>query len=107
MPRLAYPSRTRGPLSVLKTQDGRRVGEGGSAIDPTIGSQLLGRRSDDNPIAALTPRGDSNLEGIAEKLVITVRAVEKHVSRIFDKLGLPSTGGESRRVLAVLTFLRS
>lgn len=94
----------------------RRVGEGGSAIDPTIVSQLLGRRSDDNPVASLTPRereilelmasGHSN-QGIAEKLVITVRAVEKHVSSIFDKLDLPSTGGESRRVLAVLTFLRS
>jgi DNA-binding NarL/FixJ family response regulator len=50
--------------------------------------------------------GHSN-QGIADKLVITVRAVEKHVSSIFDKLDLPSTGGESRRVLAVLTFLRS
>lgn len=50
--------------------------------------------------------GASN-QGIADKLVITVRAVEKHVSRIFDKLGLPSTGSESRRVLAVLMFLRA
>ena len=94
----------------------RRVGDGGSAIDPTIVSQLLGRRSEDSPIATLTPRereilelmasGHSN-QGIADKPVIMVRAVEKHVSSIFDKLDLPSTGSESRRLLAVLAFLRS
>jgi DNA-binding NarL/FixJ family response regulator len=50
--------------------------------------------------------GRSN-QGIADRLVITLRAVEKYVSSIFGKLGLPSTGRESRRVLAVLTFLRS
>jgi DNA-binding NarL/FixJ family response regulator len=50
--------------------------------------------------------GSSN-QGIADKLVSTVGAVEKHVSSIFHKLGLPSTGGESRRVLAVLMFLRA
>jgi DNA-binding NarL/FixJ family response regulator len=50
--------------------------------------------------------GSSN-QGIADRLVITLRAVEKYVSSIFGKLGLPSTGNESRRVLAVLTFLRS
>ena len=65
---------------------------------------------------ALTPRereileliasGSSN-QGIADKLVITVRSVEKHVSRIFDRLDLPSNGSESRRVLAVLLFLRA
>ena len=49
--------------------------------------------------------GSSN-QGIADKLVISLRAVEKYVSSIFGKLGLPSTGSESRRVLAVLTFLR-
>jgi DNA-binding NarL/FixJ family response regulator len=94
----------------------RRVAAGGSAIDPTIVSTLLSRRRSDDPLEQLTPRerdvlrlmaaGNSN-QGIADQLVITVRAVEKYVSSIFDKLGLPSTGSESRRVLAVLLFLRS
>ena len=94
----------------------RRVGEGGSALDPIIVSTLLSRQRPDDPIAQLTPRerevlelmasGSSN-QGIAESLVITVRAVEKYVSSIFSKLGLPSTGTESRRVLAVLLYLRS
>jgi DNA-binding NarL/FixJ family response regulator len=94
----------------------RRVASGGSAVDPIIVSTLLSRQRDDDPLAALTPRerevlelmatGSSN-QGIADKLVITLRAVEKYVSSIFGKLGLPSTGSESRRVLAVLTFLRS
>jgi DNA-binding NarL/FixJ family response regulator len=94
----------------------RRVAAGGSAVDPTIVSTLLARRRSDDPLAALTPRerevlelmaaGTSN-QGIADRLVITVRAVEKYVSSIFGKLGLPATGSESRRVLAVLLFLRS
>jgi DNA-binding NarL/FixJ family response regulator len=94
----------------------RRVGEGGSVLDPIIVSTLLARQRPDDPIARLTPRerevlelmasGSSN-QGIAESLVITVRAVEKYVSSIFGKLGLPSTGTESRRVLAVLLYLRS
>jgi DNA-binding NarL/FixJ family response regulator len=94
----------------------RRVANGGSAVDPNIVSTLISRQRDDDPLAALTPRerevlelmatGSSN-QGIADKLVITLRAVEKYVSSIFGKLGLPSTGSESRRVLAVLTFLRS
>jgi DNA-binding NarL/FixJ family response regulator len=94
----------------------RRVAGGGSAIDPIIVSTLLSRQRDGDPLAALTPRerevlelmatGSSN-QGIADSLVITLRAVEKYVSSIFGKLGLPSTGSESRRVLAVLTFLRS
>ena len=94
----------------------RRVADGGSALDPIIVSTLLSRQRPDDPLARLTPRerevlelmaaGSSN-QGIAENLVITVRAVEKYVSSIFGKLGLPSTGGESRRVLAVLAFLRS
>jgi DNA-binding NarL/FixJ family response regulator len=94
----------------------RRVADGGSALDPIIVSTLLSRQRPDDPIAQLSPRereilelmaaGSSN-QGIADRLVITVRAVEKHVSNIFDKLDLPSTGSESRRVLAVLTFLRS
>jgi len=94
----------------------RRVGGGGSAIDPIIVSTLLSRRRDDDPLEQLTPRerevldlmaqGNSN-QGIADALVITLRAVEKYVSSIFAKLRLPSTGTESKRVLAVLLFLRN
>ena len=94
----------------------RRVAAGGSALDPIIVSTLLARERPDDPITQLTPRerevlelmasGSSN-QGIADRLVITVRAVEKYVSSIFSKLGLPSTGSESRRVLAVLLYLRS
>jgi DNA-binding NarL/FixJ family response regulator len=94
----------------------RRVADGGSALDPIIVSTLLSRQRADDPILRLTPRerevlvlmaeGSSN-QGIADHLVITLRAVEKYVSSIFGKLGLPSTGSESRRVLAVLAFLRS
>jgi DNA-binding NarL/FixJ family response regulator len=94
----------------------RRVADGGSALDPVIVSTLLSRRRSDDPLAQLTPRerevlelmatGSSN-QGIADQLVITLRAVEKYVSTIFTKLGLPTTKSESRRVLAVLLFLRS
>jgi DNA-binding NarL/FixJ family response regulator len=94
----------------------RRVGRGGSALDPTIISTMLARRRRDDPLALLTPRerqvlelmaiGSSN-QGIADAMVITVRAVEKYVSTVFDKLGLPSSASESRRVLAVLLFLRA
>jgi DNA-binding NarL/FixJ family response regulator len=94
----------------------RRVAAGGSAIDPQIITTLLQRRRGDSPLDRLTPRelqvlelmaaGNSN-SGIAQRLVITLRAVEKYVSSLFDKLGLPSTGTESRRVLAVLLYLRS
>jgi len=94
----------------------RRVAEGGSAIDPIIVSTLLSRRRSEDPLTELTPRerevlelmaeGRSN-QGIADKLVISLRAVEKYVSSIFGKLGLPSSGSDSRRVLAVLLYLRS
>jgi DNA-binding NarL/FixJ family response regulator len=94
----------------------RRVAGGGSAIDPIIVSTLLSKRRSHDPLALLTPRerevlelmaeGRSN-QGIADKLVITLRAVEKYVSSIFGKLGLPSGGSDSRRVLAVLLYLRS
>jgi DNA-binding NarL/FixJ family response regulator len=94
----------------------RRVAEGGSALDPIIVSTLIARQRADDPISQLTPRerevlelmasGSSN-QGIADTLVITLRSVEKYVSSIFGKLGLPSTGSESRRVLAVLLYLRS
>jgi DNA-binding NarL/FixJ family response regulator len=94
----------------------QRVASGGSAIDPIIVSTLLSKRRSDDPLDQLTRRerdvlelmaqGSSN-QGIADKLVITLRAVEKYVSSIFGKLGLPSSGSESRRVLAVLLYLRS
>jgi DNA-binding NarL/FixJ family response regulator len=94
----------------------RRVAGGGSAIDPTIISQLLGRRRHDTLLDRLTPRerevlelmaeGRSN-QGIAERLVITERAVQKHITSIFEKLGLTASGADHRRVLAVLAFLRA
>jgi DNA-binding NarL/FixJ family response regulator len=94
----------------------RRVAGGGTAIDPTIVSQLLSRRRADDPLERLTPREREVLEllaegcsnqAVADRLVITLRAAEKHVSSVFGKLGIPSTGSESRRVLAVLLFLRA
>jgi DNA-binding NarL/FixJ family response regulator len=94
----------------------RRVGNGGSAIDPAIVSRLVTRPRANDPLAALTPRerevlelmatGTSN-QGIADSMVISLRAVEKYVSTVFAKLGIPSTGSESRRVLAVLLYLRA
>jgi len=94
----------------------RRVAEGGSALDPMIVSQLLGRRRGSDPLADITPRerevlelmaeGRSN-QGIAERLIITERAVQKHITSIFQKLGLTASGDDHRRVLAVLAFLRS
>ena len=94
----------------------RRVAAGGSALDPKIVSGLLSERRDDSPLQALTPRerevlqlaaeGLSN-QAIAERLVITLRSAEKYVSSIFAKLGLPDTGSEHRRVLAVLRYLQS
>jgi DNA-binding NarL/FixJ family response regulator len=93
----------------------RRVGDGGSALDPTIVSQLVGRRRGDDPLGQLTARerevlglmaeGRSN-QGIAERLVVTERAVEKHVTSIFGKLRLPAAPADHRRVLAVLAYLR-
>ena len=93
-----------------------RVASGGSALDPEVVARMLGRRSPQSPLAELTPRerdvlaamaeGKSNM-GIAEELVVTEAAVEKHVTSIFQKLGLGPTLTEHRRVLAVLTYLRS
>jgi DNA-binding NarL/FixJ family response regulator len=93
----------------------RRVGQGGSALDPEVVSLMLGRKRDE-PLAELTPRerevlglmaeGLSN-HAIAERLVVTERAVEKHVTSIFGKLRLPPTGETHRRVLAVLTYVRA
>src|SRR5947209_12067284 len=94
----------------------RRVAEGGSALDPEVVSHMLGRRRVDAPLEELTPRerdvlalmaeGRSN-QAIADALVISARAVEKHVASIFAKLHLPPTAQDHRRVLAVLAFLRS
>ncbi len=93
----------------------RRVGQGGSALDPAVVSQLVGGRGDD-PLSELTPREREVLElmaegrsnkGIAERLVVTERAVEKHVGSILMKLRLPTALDDHRRVLAVLAFLRS
>lgn len=93
----------------------RRVAEGGSVLDPEVVAQMLGRRRDDDALLELTSRerevlalmaeGRSN-RGIAEALVITERAVEKHVTSIFDKLELTPAPEDHRRVLAVLAFLR-
>jgi DNA-binding NarL/FixJ family response regulator len=93
-----------------------RVAAGGSALDPEIVGRMLGRRRTVDPLAPLSPRerqvlaamaeGKSN-QGIAEDLVVTEAAVEKHITRIFSKLDLGPTPMEHRRVLAVLTYLRS
>ncbi|MGO9886568.1 MAG: response regulator transcription factor [Solirubrobacteraceae bacterium] len=93
----------------------RRVATGGSALDPEIVALMIGRRRKHDPLDVLTPRerqvltlmaeGKSNL-GIAENLHVTLAAVEKHVGRIFLKLGLGNEPLEHRRVLAVLTLLR-
>ena len=94
----------------------RRVADGGSALDPEVVSRLVGRNRRDDPLAELTPREREVLElmaegrtnaAIAERLVVTERAVEKHVTSIFGKLGLSPAPEDHRRVLAVLTFLRS
>jgi DNA-binding NarL/FixJ family response regulator len=93
----------------------RRVAEGGSALDPAVVSQLIGRRRTDDPLAQLTPRerevlelmaeGRSN-QAIADRLFVTLRAVEKHVTSIFSKLDLQASSEDHRRVLAVLVFLQ-
>jgi DNA-binding NarL/FixJ family response regulator len=94
----------------------RRVGNGGSALDPEVVSRLLGRTTRTDPLAELTEREREVLElmaegrsnkAIAAELVITSRAVEKHVTSIFGKLNLEPTDEDHRRVLAVLTFLRA
>jgi DNA-binding NarL/FixJ family response regulator len=94
----------------------RRVGEGGSVLDPEVVTRMLARPRHQNPLDDLSPRerdvlelmaqGRSN-QGIAEKLWITESAVEKHVTAIFEKLGLERDFEDHRRVLAVLAFLRA
>jgi len=92
----------------------RRVAEGGTAMDPEAVAQLLGGRGEGSVLDELTPRerevlglmaeGRTN-HAIADRLVVTEGAVEKHVSNIFGKLGLPPSDADHRRVLAVLAFL--
>jgi DNA-binding NarL/FixJ family response regulator/class 3 adenylate cyclase len=94
----------------------RRVAEGGSALDPLVVAELVGRTRRDDPVQRLSARerevlelmaeGRSN-QAIGQLLFISPRAVEKHVTNIFSKLGLPAAPEDHRRVLAVLTFLRS
>jgi DNA-binding NarL/FixJ family response regulator len=94
----------------------RRVAEGGSVLDPDVVARLVGRQRKAGPLDTLTRRerqvlaliaeGRSNA-GIANELVVTVAAVERHVTSIFDKLGLHQSAEAHRRVLAVLTYLRA
>jgi DNA-binding NarL/FixJ family response regulator len=93
----------------------RRVAAGGSALDPEVVQRMVGRRRSTSAIDDLTPReravlalmaeGRSN-QGIAAELVVTVAAVERHVTSILSKLGLRTTPEDHRRVLAVLEYLR-
>ena len=93
----------------------RRVAAGGTALDPDVVAQLFSRQRQDGPLERLTPRerevlglmaeGRSNA-GIAQSLVLTIGAVEKHVQSILSKLDLPQSAGDHRRVLAVLAYLQ-
>ena len=92
----------------------RRVANGGTALDPQVVARMLASERDDGPLGTLTARERDVLQAlaeglsnpaIAERMEITLRSAEKHVSSIFAKLDLPDTGGENRRVLAVLRFL--
>jgi DNA-binding NarL/FixJ family response regulator len=94
----------------------KRVAEGGSALDPSVVSQLVGRRRRDDPIGELTAREREVLElmaeglsnsAIAARVFLTERGVEKHVTSIFQKLNLPVAADTHRRVLAVVAFLQS
>ncbi|MGA2010014.1 MAG: response regulator transcription factor [Solirubrobacteraceae bacterium] len=99
----------------LFTDAVRRVARGGSALDPEVVQRMVGRPRVDGPLTELTPRerdvlslmaeGRSN-SAIAERLSVTVGAIERHVTGIFDRLGLPPTPDDHRRVLAVLEFLK-
>jgi len=93
----------------------KRVAQGGSALDPEVVQRMVGRRRESSPLDDLTPRekqvlglmaeGRSNV-GIAEELIVTVAAVERHVTSIFSKLGLQQAPEDHRRVLAVLQYLK-
>ena len=98
------------------TEAVRRVASGGSALDPNVVARLVGRKRKAGPLDNLTPRerdvlalvaeGRSNA-GVAQELVVSVGAVERHVTSIFDKLGLHQSPEQHRRVLAVLKYLRA
>jgi DNA-binding NarL/FixJ family response regulator len=98
------------------TEAVRRVASGGSALDPNVVARLVGRKRKAGPLDNLTPRerdvlalvaeGRSNA-GVARELVVSVAAVERHVTSIFDKLGLHQSPEQHRRVLAVLKYLRA
>jgi DNA-binding NarL/FixJ family response regulator len=98
------------------TEAVRRVADGGSALDPDVVARLVGRKQKASPIDSLTPRerevltliaeGHSN-SSIAHELVVTVAAVERHVTSIFDKFGLHQSPDQHRRVLAVLKYLKA
>ena len=98
------------------TEAVRRVASGGSALDPAVVARLVGRKRKAGPLDNLTPRerdvlalvaeGRSNA-GVAQELVVSVAAVERHVTSIFDKLGLHQSPEQHRRVLAVLKYLRA
>lgn len=100
----------------LFTDAVRRVADGESALDPDVVARLVGRTRKASPVGDLTPRerevlaliaeGRSNA-AIARELVVTVAAVERHVTSIFDKLGLSQSADQHRRVLAVLTYLKA
>jgi DNA-binding NarL/FixJ family response regulator len=93
----------------------KRVAQGGSALDPEVVQRMVGRRRENSPLDELTKRekqvlglmaeGRSNV-GIAEELIVTVAAVERHVTSIFSKLGLQQAPEDHRRVLAVLQYLK-
>ena len=94
----------------------RRVADGGSALDPDVVARLVGRRRRSSPLSALTKRETEVLSliaegysngGVARELVVTVAAVERHVTSIFDKLGLQQSPDQHRRVLAVLNYLQA
>jgi DNA-binding NarL/FixJ family response regulator len=94
----------------------RTVAAGGTVMDPEVVSKLLGRRSNDEPIARLSAREREVLElmaegrsntAIAQQLFVTEKAVSKHTTSIFAKLGLSASGDDNRRVLAVLAYLNS
>ena len=98
------------------TEAVQRVASGGSVLDPEVVSQMLGRGRDEGPLDTLTPRERKVLELMAEgrtnraiagELFISERAVERNVTSIFAKLGLPTTEQDHRRVLAVLSYLRT
>ena len=99
----------------LFTDAVRRVARGGSALDPEVVQRMVGRRRANSPLDDLTPRelqvlslmaeGRSN-QGIADELIVTVPAIERHITSIFGKLDLRVVSEDHRRVLAVLEFLK-